>query len=146
MDTIDVKLLSPDDALQIEAVEKACFPAPWSQNAILESFGNNTVFFGVFSGSTLSGYCGLQMICGEGYITNLAVLPQYRRTGVAKSILSAVINYSAENKLKFISLEVRVSNTAAVALYKSFNFENAGIRKNFYRLPKEDAYIMTRNL
>lgn len=146
MYTVTVKPLCDEHISGIAEIEKACFAVPWSKKSIEESFANGTVFIGAFINNTLVGYCGLMTACDEGYITNIATLPQYRKRGVAKAVLSKIIEYSKENSLSFISLEVRASNKAAINLYTDFGFENMGIRKNFYRLPNEDAYIMTRDM
>ena len=83
-------------------------------------------------------------VLDEGYVTNIGVLPEFRRRGIGAKIVNQLINFSKEKTLSFLSLEVRVSNMAAINLYKSLGFEEVGKRKNFYRLPNEDALIMTR--
>ena len=90
------------------------------------------------------GYAGLLVVADEGYITNVAVFPEYRRRGVAAQLLSVFENFARGNRLAFLTLEVRPSNTAAIALYESFGFQQAGRRKNYYDLPKEDALILTK--
>ena len=92
------------------------------------------------------GYTGFTFVLDEGYITNIAVFPQYRGNGVAKKLLEALVKFAQDKKLKFISLEVRKSNVSAVSLYQKLNFLSAGVRKNFYSYPKEAAIIMTRYL
>ena len=84
---------------------------------------------------------GLQIFSGEGYVTNVAVLPEYRRRGIAQRLISAQL----ENEMNFITLEVRKSNTPAIRLYEKTGFENVGIRPHFYTSPDEDAVIMTKN-
>lgn len=90
------------------------------------------------------GYAGLLVVADEGYITNVAVFPEYRRRGVAAQLLSVFENFARGSHLAFLTLEVRPSNTAAIALYESFGFQQAGRRKNYYDLPKEDALILTK--
>ena len=85
---------------------------------------------------------GLQIFSGEGYVTNVAVLPEYRRRGIAQRLIFAEF----ENGMDFITLEVRKSNTPAIRLYEKAGFENVGIRPHFYTSPDEDAVIMTKNL
>ena len=80
----------------------------------------------------------------EGYITNVAVFPEYRRQGIAAQILQVFLQFAAANHLAFLTLEVRPSNAAAIALYQGFGFEEVGRRKNYYDLPKEDALILTK--
>ena len=80
----------------------------------------------------------------EGYITNVAVDPSRRRQGVAAQLLQVFDNFARGNQLAFLTLEVRPSNTAAIALYQGFGFREVGRRRNYYDLPKEDALILTR--
>jgi ribosomal-protein-alanine N-acetyltransferase len=91
------------------------------------------------------GYAGLLVMADEGYITNVAVFPEYRRRGVAEQLITVFDKFARGNRLVFLTLEVRPSNTAAIALYQSFGFEEVGRRRNYYDLPKEDALIMTKN-
>ena len=90
------------------------------------------------------GYCGMWGIVGEGQITNVAVAPQYRRQGVAKKLFRVFLDKGEQKGLTAFTLEVRTSNVPAIELYKSFGFKEAGVRKDFYELPKEDALIMWR--
>lgn len=136
--------LSNQHIAEISHIENECFAVPWSQDSIKESMEHNTLFFGAEIDSKIVGYCGLQNISGDGYITNIAVLEEFRTNGIATAILQTVIDYFITNGLNFITLEVRKSNKTAINLYKKFGFENVGNRKNFYRLPTEDAIIMTR--
>ncbi len=141
---ITIQPATPSDISSIANIEKECFSTPWSQNAILESMNAGTCFYVAKIHNNIVGYMGLSKIAGEGYVTNIAVLPQYRRCGIGKKILEYVIEDS-KNELEFISLEVRVSNNAAIALYEHFGFEVVGMRKRFYTNPQEDALIMTKN-
>ena len=79
-----------------------------------------------------------------GYITNVAVFPPYRRRGAAGKLLDVFLRFARANHLAFLTLEVRPSNAAAIALYTRFGFREAGRRRNYYDLPKEDALILTR--
>ena len=102
-----------------------------------------TAFYVARIDNKTAGYMGLSKIVGEGYVTNIAVLPEYRRKGVGKALLQHVIN-DCETRLEFISLEVRVSNDSAISLYNKFGFVEVGRRKRFYTNPDEDALIMTK--
>ncbi len=139
----EVLAASPDDAPNIAAIENECFVTPWSENAILDSMNAKTHFYIAKVGDVTAGYMGVSIICGEGYVTNIAVLPKFRNQGIAKHILNTVIQ-NHKTELEFISLEVRVSNDAAISLYKKMGFEVVGTRKCFYAHPIEDAYIMTK--
>lgn len=130
-------------AEEIAFIEKNCFSVPWSINQIKSSNENTTFFLARSEGKTV-GYGGIYTVLDEGYVTNIAVLPEFRKKGFGTKIVNKIIDFSKEKSLKFVSLEVRKSNENAINLYKAFGFEILGSRKNFYHNPVEDAYIMTR--
>ena len=118
----------------VEKIEKACFSHPWSRDDLKKQLTLDTSHFIVaLDGDTVAGYMGLQIFLREGYVTNIAVLPQYRRLGIARALLAR----SFENDMDFITLEVRQSNFAAIALYEKSGFENIGVRPHFYSDPDE---------
>ena len=133
---------------EVARLEKICFSVPWSKTSLKEEINNENASFlvAVDKNEKVFGYTGFTFVLDEGYITNIAVFPQYRGNGVAKKLLEALVKFAQDKKLKFISLEVRKSNVSAVSLYQKLNFLSAGVRKNFYSYPKEDAIIMTRYL
>ena len=138
-----ISIATKDDIANIALIEKECFSSPWSENAILESMLSTTSFYVARENGIVTGYMGLSQIAGEGYITNIAVLPQYRGKGIGSALLEYVISH-CKNNLEFISLEVRISNNKAISLYEKFGFEHVGLRKRFYTNPQEDAIIMTK--
>jgi ribosomal-protein-alanine N-acetyltransferase len=129
---------------EIARLEELCFSEPWSENAIAESYAHGTSFFVAERDGLFAGYIGISAVCGEGYITNVAVLPEFRRMGIASQLLERVFEFAKEKDLEFVSLEVRESNSGATALYEQYGFKREGLRKNFYRNPSENAIIMTR--
>ncbi len=127
----------------VAALEGACFAAPWSASALAEELDNPHAVFRVAvddTGSVL-GYVGMHHLVDEGFITNVAVSPAARRMGVARALLSHLAEYGAAQGLYRITLEVRVSNTAAIALYEGAGYVRDGVRPGFYRTPTEDAAI-----
>ncbi len=127
----------------IAKLECECFSSPWSEKMLSEELSNPCAHFLVCEcDGEVCGYVGLHCILDEGYITNIAVIEKYRRMGVASALLEKLVS-DMEN-LSFITLEVRVSNAPAIALYKTFGFENVGVRRNYYTNPCEDALLMTR--
>ena len=129
---------------EIARLEEICFSEPWSEEGILEAYRLGTKFFAAEADKKLIGYIGIKAVIDEGYITSIAVFPEFRRRGVAKALLNKVFEFAKEKGLSFVSLEVRPSNTEAVSLYEKTGFREEGRRKNFYRLPLEDALIMTK--
>lgn len=140
--------MSEEHIDSIAALEKQCFSMPWSKNSLINELNNVNSHFlvAIDENEKVLGYIGFNYVCDEGYITNVAVFPNYRRCGVAKTLLKYIIDFGYKKNLKFVSLEVRQSNLSAICLYESLDFVNVGIRKNFYSLPKEDAIIMTKYL
>ncbi len=126
----------------VERLEKLCFSRPWSRGDLAAQLDSDTSHFYVaLSDGEVVGYMGLQIFSREGYVTNVAVLPDYRRQGIAAKLIERAV----QNDMDFITLEVRKSNAPAIALYEKAGFENVGIRPNYYSAPDEDALIMTRN-
>ena len=131
------------DQKAISLLEEECFITPWSEKAILESHGNSTLFLLFEEEGEILGYVGLQIVLDEGYITNVAVTKKARKRGVGSALISRLKEVAKEKGLRFISLEVRKSNAAAISLYEKQGFKAAGLRKNFYSHPTEDGLIMT---
>lgn len=130
---------------ELERLERECFSVPWSREMLEEELYNPQASFIVAEdgqGGVL-GYAGLHVVLDEGYIDNVAVEPAARRHGVASALLDVFCRFGQEH-LAFLTLEVRVSNIPAIALYQKMGFAQVGRRKNYYRAPKEDAILMTR--
>lgn len=144
---MDYQLVSMDRShlAGVALLERMCFAAPWTEAMLAEELYNDTASFLVAEGADgrVLGYAGLHVVLGEGYIDNVAVLPECRRQGVADRLLEVFCRFG-EEKLAFLTLEVRPSNEAAVALYRKHGFAEAGRRKDYYADPKEDALLMTR--
>jgi len=131
---------------RIAELERACFSRPWSEDSLRGELWNEAAVIIVAEGEdgTVLGYAGLQTVLDEGYITNVAVDPQYRRQGVADELISAFLRFG-QAKLAFLTLEVRASNAPAIALYAKHGFAEVGRRRNYYEAPREDAILMTLN-
>ena len=126
-------------------IEKACFHAPWSENMLREELGKGIFLVAERDGQAV-GYAGCQTVLDEGYITNVAVSPGARRQGVGRALIAALAAQARAQGLAFVTLEVRASNAPALALYEGAGFVRAGVRKNFYTAPAEDAVLMTLHL
>lgn len=145
--TAEIVSMNESHVSQIAEIEKLCFSAPWTENSIREELTNEVAhFITAVSGETVLGYIGVHEICGEAYIDNIAVRPDYRRMGLGERLLCEAQNGATERKCEFISLEVRKSNASAIALYEKQGYNIAGERKNFYTDPDEDGLIMTKGL
>lgn len=129
----------------VAELERLCFSTPWSEAMLEEELYNDTASFLVAEGpdGAVVGYAGLHVILDEGYIDNVAVRPDQRRQGIADRLLEVFCRFGAAH-LRFLTLEVRPSNTAAVALYEKHGFCEAGRRRDYYDAPREDALLLTK--
>ncbi|MBO5090547.1 MAG: ribosomal protein S18-alanine N-acetyltransferase [Clostridia bacterium] len=125
-------------------IENVCFSHPWTKDGIIEAQQNRTHFFVFEKDGCVMGYVGITVVLDEGYITNIATLPEYRNKSVASALLTKLNDFAKLQGLCFISLEVRQSNQTAISLYERFGYKTEGVRKNFYDAPREDALIMTK--
>ncbi len=147
MKTIRIVPMSAEHINEVAALELACFSRPWSRQMLAEELDNQCAAFLVAvepETEKVIGYAGLLVAADEGYITNVAVDPSRRRQGVAQQLLQVFDSFARGSRLAFLTLEVRPSNAAAVALYEGFGFRQVGRRRNYYDLPKEDALILTK--
>ena len=93
----------------------------------------------------VSAYAGTWLIIDEGHITNIAVHPDKRGKGYGTNVTSAMMQAAVDVGVQYMTLEVRVSNEPALALYKKLGFKKAGVRKKYYEDNGEDAYIMVND-
>lgn len=139
-----IEKMSPSHVGEIARLEKECFSTPWSEDG-LKSELNNAIarFFVATCAGEIAGYVGAHNVLGEVYITNVAVFEKFRRKGVAKKLIDALLESAKAENGNFVTLEVRESNIPAVSLYEKCGFEKVGERKNFYEKPRENAVLMT---
>jgi [ribosomal protein S18]-alanine N-acetyltransferase len=132
-----------DDVPEVAGIEQLCFSTPWSEI----SFFNEIKKTGSLSkvarqGQKIVGYVCASRVVDEGHILTLGVRPEFRRLGIASTLIRGVIGELREEGCRFIFLEVRSSNEAAKKIYEKFNFRIFGLRKNYYASPPEDAVMM----
>ena len=141
----DIIPMTADHLDQVAEIEQICFSDPWSRRMLSEHLENEctATLVALSENGTVLGYAGLLVVLDEGYITNVAVRPEYRRQGIAGELLAVFHRFAEGNKMAFLTLEVRDSNASARALYTKHGFKEVGVRKNYYDHPKEDAIIMT---
>lgn len=131
----------------VAVLEGECFSEPWSEDGLsAELTKAEARFFVCEEENSLAGYMGMHIILDECYIANVAVFEAFRRRGIGKALVSHCIKTATDEGCGFISLEVRVSNLAAISLYEGLGFVKVGERKNFYSRPSENGLIMTKNL
>lgn len=132
-----------EDLEQVSTMEAACFSMPWSKKSFEENLNrSDAVYVVARDGDKVLGYCGAYVILNEADINQVAVEPLHRKKGVGRKMLAALLEKLRKAGADAVTLEVRKSNEAAIALYESIGFVTEGIRKNFYEKPVEDALIM----
>ena len=128
---------------QVAALEKLCFSDPWSENSVASELNNPlSLWLVAEENGAVCGYVGSQTVMGETDMMNIAVHPDCRRKGVAAALITELVSQLKLRGSRIVRLEVRESNTPAIALYKSMGFTQLGLRKNYYRNPKENALIL----
>ena len=148
MSEITVGLMTVEDVDAVHAIEVACFKTPWSRESFMREVTENACarYVVLREDGRAIAYAGVWFVLDEGHITNIAVHPDYRRRGLGDAIVKALLRHAKSAHLDSVSLEVRVSNTAAIVLYKRNGFSEVGRRKGFYQKPAEDAIIMEARL
>lgn len=129
---------------QVAQLEAVCFHDPWSEKSVASELDNKLSYWLVaLEGDTVAGYIGSQTVMGETDMMNVAVHTDHRRQGIAEALILALIHgLKEEMDSHSLTLEVRASNTPAITLYQKLGFKQIGLRKNYYRNPREDALIL----
>lgn len=147
MTDIVIEPLALHHVAAVAEIERLVFSEPWTESGIYktaESGGSR--FIVALLGEKVVGYGGMLTVLDEGYIANIAAHPSHRRLGIGRKVVRNIAKIGRDMGLSFITLEVRVSNEAAIELYKSEGFVLDGQRPGYYERPREDAFIMTLKL
>jgi len=146
--TTRVRRAGSDEPLaRVAALQAESFIRPWSIDAIGWELQQNPVarLFLLEADESLLGFCACWIVAGEVHINSLAIAPAVRRQGHARRLLREVFRSAVQEGAHAATLEVRRSNTAAVALYNGLGFAVEGVRRDYYELPREDALILWRH-
>jgi ribosomal-protein-alanine N-acetyltransferase len=140
-----IKNMGPEHVAQVADLEKICFCDPWSENSVASELNNPLSLWLVAeeAGSVLA-YVGSQTVIDETDMMNIAVHPDYRRKAIAENLIGKLEELLRERKSICLVLEVRASNTPAISLYTKLGFKQIGCRRNYYRNPREDAWILRK--
>ena len=138
-----VRSMTMEDIEEVASIEKELFSMPWSKDGFKDALKRQeNVLLVAEEEHKVVGYICMYCVCGEGEITNVGVRPNCQGKGIGKEIVRQALERGVKGQLQNIVLEVRVSNAPARSLYRNVGFKELGIRKNFYQMPTEDAYIM----
>lgn len=142
--TFTFRFMKEEDIDQILIVEHESFTLPWSREAFYNELNHNqyAVYVVLEDAGRIIGYGGVWIVLDEAHITNIAILPEYRGRKLGEALLKKVMEISKVKGAETATLEVRVSNTAARALYKKLGFQEGGIRKKYYTDNQEDGIVM----
>ena len=139
---IEIVRMNESHVAAVAALEKQFFSEPWDEASIRSELTNKLALWLVaVEDGELAGYVGSQTVLQEADMMNIAVAEGFRRRGIARNLVEELIRQLDAYQL---TLEVRVSNAPAIALYESMGFQQVGLRKNYYRKPKEDALILRK--
>lgn len=137
-----------DNIEDIVIIENLSFKIPWTKKSITDEILRNesACYFCAVTGGRTVGYAGMWKVLDEGHITNVAVHPEFRNSGVGSMLMEALLMEAEERGITALTLEVRKSNYNAQSLYRKYGFEDGGTRKAYYADNREDAIIMWKRL
>lgn len=142
---IVVRKLQDQDIEALAEIEAQAFSMPWSEKAFRDLLGHSYChYLTALAEGEVAGCCGYTESCGEGTIDNVVVSERFRNQGIGQRMLRELLQEGEAAGIEAFTLEVRVSNAAAIHLYEKFGFVSEGIRPGFYEKPREDAAIMWR--
>jgi ribosomal-protein-alanine N-acetyltransferase len=143
---LELRRLELADLDAIERIERASYRTPWSRSMFASELAKpSSLSFGAADETgELVGYLVLSRYVDAWHVMNVAVAPERRRQGIASALLRRLLELTKDDMLRGYTLEVRVSNTAAIELYRRFGFRPKGVRRGYYTDNREDALIMWR--
>ena len=145
--SIELRRLELADLDDIERIERASYPTPWSRSMFASELAKpSSLSFGaVDEAGRLVGYLVLSRYVDAWHVMNVAVDPERRRQGIASALLRRLLDLTRDDAQRGYTLEVRVSNVGAISLYERFGFHAKGVRRGYYTDNREDALIMWRD-
>jgi ribosomal-protein-alanine N-acetyltransferase len=145
---IQLRRLTPKDLEAIERIERRSYPTPWSRSMFASELSKpSSISLGAFEADTgeLVGYLVISRYVDAWHVMNIAVVPERRRQGIAVALFERLFELTAADGRRGYTLEVRISNEAAIKLYERLGFQSRGVRRAYYTDNREDALIMWRD-
>lgn len=147
--TIELRRLTITDLSAIERIERQSYPTPWSRSMFASELAKpSSICLGAFdrgAGGRLAGYLIISRYVDAWHIMNVAVALDYRRHGIASRLLDELFRVTEGDARRGYTLEVRVSNVTAIALYERMGFQATGVRRGYYTDNREDALVMWKD-
>lgn len=146
--SLTFRFMNEEDIDDVLEIEHKSFATPWSREAFFNELTQNqfALYVVLEEENKVIGYCGAWIVVDEAHITNVALLPEYRGRKLGEALMQKLMEIASEMGAITMTLEVRVSNFTAQALYRKLGFQNGAIRKNYYTDNQEDALVMWVNL
>ena len=148
VELIELRRLTLSDLTEIEPIERDAYPTPWSRSMFAGELSKPTsVALGAFDADSgrLIGYLIVSRYVDAWHVMNVAVASSHRRRGIASQLLHELFELTAGDARRGYTLEVRVSNVVAIALYEKLGFRTTGLRRGYYTDNREDALIMWKD-
>jgi [ribosomal protein S18]-alanine N-acetyltransferase len=148
MTRVELRRLQMRDLNAIERIERGSYPTPWSRSMFASELAKpSSICLGAFDveSDELAGYLVISRYVDAWHVMNVAVDPKHRRRGIATTLLERLFEVTAGRGRRGYTLEVRVSNAEAIALYERLGFKPRGVRRGYYTDNREDALIMWRD-
>jgi len=143
---IEIRPLGLSDLTAIESIEQRAYRTPWSRSMFASELAKaSSICLGAYEGDRLVGYVVNSRYVDAWHVMNVAVDPDLQRHGIATRLLERLFELTRDDQRRGYTLEVRVSNTDAIALYETLGFARQGIRRAYYTDNREDALIMWRD-
>jgi [ribosomal protein S18]-alanine N-acetyltransferase len=145
---IELRRLVARDLAAIERIERSSYPTPWSRSMFASELTKpSSISLGAFAAETgeLLGYLVLSRYVDAWHVMNVAVAPEHRRQGIALALFERLFEVTGNEGRRGYTLEVRISNDAAIKLYERLGFRSRGVRRGYYTDNREDALVMWRD-
>jgi len=142
--------MEEEDIPSVCFIENLSFPRPWHESTFRGEIYNQPISFPLVlverEAKDIIGYIIYWHIKDKVHINNIAIHPDFRRRGIAESVLREILTHIEREGAAFVTLEVRPSNFPAISLYNKLGFKVLGIKKDYYSKPREDALILGKQL
>ena len=138
--------MTAEHVTSVAELEKICFGTEaWSEKSVTSELTNSlSLWLVADDNGRVAGYVGSQTVMDETDMMNVAVHPDYRKQGIATALIVGLVGELRKKGSHCLTLEVRASNENAISLYRKLDFQQIGLRKNYYHNPKEDALILRK--